>query len=269
MTLTISAGVATDVGRVRSVNEDASCLHPRLYAVADGMGGHAAGDRASQIAVEALADLATHPRFTLDDIHQALTSANLTMIEESRLIDAPRGMGTTVAGLAVVPVEGIDHWAVFNIGDSRVYQFDDGLLTQISIDHSEVQELIAAGRLDPMAAADYPRRNVVTRSLGVAGVESADSWLIPLEAGQLFLICSDGLTGELPDASIAAVLARDGQPTELAERLVAEAVVAGGRDNVTALVVRTAGDVGSDDTLSTAPMVDVIGRRHDLRKGQR
>lgn len=239
MPLTISVGVATDVGHVRSVNEDAYCVRPRLYAVADGMGGHAAGDRASQIAVQTLADLADASAFDVDDVHRCLAAANQAMVEESRSIESGRGMGTTVAGVAVVAVAGKDTWAVFNIGDSRVYQFVDGSLTQISVDHSEVQEMIAAGRLDPTMAAAYPRRNVVTRSLGVHGVESADTWLLPMAPGQLFLICSDGLTGEVSDAAIASYLSRAAPPAELAGQLVNAALAAGGRDNVTALVLRT------------------------------
>lgn len=266
MSLTISAGVATDVGRVRAVNEDSFCSLPRMYAVADGMGGHAAGDRASRIAVDALTELAGHPAFDLADIHRSLAEANQTMVVESESIDAPRGMGTTVAGLAVVAVAGTDHWAVFNIGDSRVYQWETGVLTQISVDHSEVQELIAAGRLDPSAAATYPRRNVVTRSLGVAGVESADTWLLPMGPGQLFLICSDGLTGELTDAEIAGLLTGAGTPTELAERLVAGALEAGGHDNVTVLVVRT--EAAAEVVEDTNPQLNVSELRDARREGQ-
>lgn len=239
MPLTISAGVATDIGRVRAINEDAYCIRPRLYAVADGMGGHVAGDRASQIAVQALTELADGPAFDVHDVHRSLAIANQAMIEESRSLNARRGMGTTVAGIAVIAVEGSDHWVVFNIGDSRVYQFANGSLTQISVDHSEVQELIEAGQLDPDAAAQYPRRNVVTRSLGVEGVESADTWLLPMAPGQLFLLCSDGLTGELTDDAIASHLSRSSPPSELAEQLVAEAVAAGGNDNVTVIILRT------------------------------
>lgn len=239
MSLTISAGFATDVGRVRAVNEDAYCVRPRLYAVADGMGGHVAGDRASQIAVQTLTELADAPSFDLADVHRSLAVASQTMIEESRSLGSRRGMGTTVAGIAVVTDGGTDQWGVFNIGDSRVYQFIDGSLTQISVDHSEVQEMIASGKLDPAAAALYPRRNVVTRSLGVQGVESADTWLLPMAPGQVFLICSDGLTGELTDAAIATHLASSASPTEVADRLVADAVAAGGNDNVTAVVLRT------------------------------
>lgn len=259
MTLAISAGAATDVGRVRKVNEDAYCLSPRLFAVADGMGGHAAGDRASQIAVQGLAELADDPPFDLGDVHRCLAEANHTMIEESRTIESDRGMGTTVAGVAVVTVSGVEQWGVFNIGDSRVYRYAEGVLQQISTDHSEVQELITAGRLDPAAAATYPRRHVVTRSLGVAGVESADTWLLPIQPREMFLICSDGLTGELDDAEITEMLARAGTPAEIAEGLVRAAVDAGGSDNVTAVVLRTP-DTDSDNLLGPP---DTDHRAHD------
>lgn len=264
MPLTISAGAATDVGLVRAVNEDSHCVRPRLYAVADGMGGHAAGDRASQIVVEALDRLADRGSFELADIHQALSEANSTMVEESRALDAPRGMGTTVAGLGIVTVAGTDHWAVFNIGDSRVYQLAGGTLSQISVDHSEVQEMIAAGRLSPSQAATYPRRNVVTRSLGVPDNESADTWLLPMAPGQVFLACSDGLTGELDDAEIAALLAGPGSPTDVAGTLVSAAIAAGGSDNVTVVVVRT--DDEDQDTEDTIPRLNVSELRDELRE---
>ena len=270
MPLTISAGAATDVGRVRTVNEDSFCVRPRLYAVADGMGGHAAGDRASQIAVAALTDLAGTGPFDVTDLHRVLAEANDAMIEESRTIDAPRGMGTTVAGVAVVTVSGADQWAVFNIGDSRVYRYEDAELRQVTVDHSEVQEMIASGRLDPAAARTYPRRNVVTRSLGVSGVESADTWLLPMQPDQLFLICSDGLTGEVDDAEIAACLDERAAPDETARRLVDLAVAAGGSDNVTVVVLRTQavpGADGAEDTEDTTPKLNVSQLRDALREG--
>lgn len=266
MTLTISAGVATDVGCVRTVNEDSFCFLPRMYAVADGMGGHAAGDRASQIAVETLAGLAEQASFEVADIHRCLADANQRMVEESRTISATRAMGTTVAGLAVVEVAGTDHWAVFNIGDSRVYQWDNQDLIQISVDHSEVQEMIASGRLDPAAAATYPRRNVVTRSLGGRDAGSADTWLLPMRPGQLFLICSDGLTGELDDGEIVELLTVPGTAPELARSLVAGAVAAGGNDNVTALVVRT--EASADDVEDTGPQLPLSALREEPREAQ-
>ncbi|MCX6398061.1 MAG: protein phosphatase 2C domain-containing protein [Propionibacteriales bacterium] len=235
----VSAGAASDVGRVRTANQDAWCITSQVFAVADGMGGHPAGDRASRIAVEALARI-DDGSVTVADVHRALATANRSMIDESRGLDSPRGMGTTVAGIAAVEVDGAEHWAVFNIGDSRVYQWQRGTLAQISVDHSEVQEMIDAGRWDASEAAVYPRRHVITRSLGSPRAGAADTWLLPRSADQLFLICSDGLTGELDDLTIAACLAGPGDPTELAQHLVDEAVAAGGRDNVTAVVVRTA-----------------------------
>lgn len=264
MPLSISAGVATDTGRVRTVNEDAWCLLPRMYAVADGMGGHAAGDRASQIAIEALSDLESRPGFTAEDVQAALAAANDTMVAESSTIVAGRAMGTTVAGIAVTGAGDGDQLLAFNIGDSRVYRVVDGSLEQVSVDHSEVQEMIDSGRLDPADAADYPRRNVVTRSLGSPHAEAADTWSFPLVAGQVFLICSDGLTGELSDEQIQAVLASTAVPSEASRQLVLEAVEAGGHDNVTVVVLRVLDDEDED----TVPRLDVGEIRSGTREAQ-
>jgi serine/threonine protein phosphatase PrpC len=210
--------------------------------------------------------LARSVDFDLSDIHASLAQANLKMLEESEHLEASRGMGTTVAGIAVVTVAGVEQWAVFNIGDSRIYQYRDGKLDQISTDHSEVQEMISAGRLDPADAATYPRRNVVTRSLGALNTETADTWLLPAEPGQLFLLCSDGLTGELPDSDIAVALANGEQPGLIAQQLVDDAVAAGGHDNVTVLVVRT--ERGEELVEDTIPRLDVAELRGENREGQ-
>lgn len=270
MPLSISAGVATDTGRVRTVNEDAWCLQPRLYAVADGMGGHAAGDRASRMAVDALAELGTLDDLDVSGVQQALEKANRAMLAEPAPPGTVRTMGTTVAGIAVIEVDDVPQWAVFNVGDSRVYAFERGRLTQITTDHSEVQELVDAGRLSPDDARDHPRRNVVTRSLGGPSPVAVDVWLLPVVPGQTFLICSDGLNGELTDHQIASVLARPGTTTELARQLVAEAVAAGGSDNVTALVLRLEDQRAEDqeDREDTIPRLDVTPVRDDFLKGR-
>ena len=249
MPLRITAGVASDTGRVRAVNEDAWCLMPRLYAVADGMGGHAAGDRASWLAVDALRRVGEAGSFDASDIQRSLQEANAEMVAEAGALRQDRTMGTTVVGVGIVRFAGTDHWLTFNVGDSRAYQFENGVLQQISVDHSEVQELIDAGRILPEEAASHPRRNVVTRSLGTPDVEAADTWLLPMAAGQTMLLCSDGLTLEVAEPEIAAVLARSASPGDLARTLVEAAVDAGGRDNVTVLVIRAdeADEASADD----------------------
>jgi PPM family protein phosphatase len=243
-----SHGVATSVGRVRRVNEDSYLAVPPIYAVADGMGGHGSGDVASRLAVEALARcVELRPLFTEAVLH-ALGEANQVIVSRA---EPPSRMGTTVAGLAGLEAAGGDQLMVFNVGDSRVYRLAADRIVQLTVDHSEVQELVAAGVLTRDQARIHPRRNIVTRALGSAPTVHSDHWLLPAGGGDRFLICSDGLSGELPDEVILPLLAV-GDPRQAAEALVAAANDAGGRDNVTALVVDIARDAGAAD--ETVPL---------------
>jgi serine/threonine protein phosphatase PrpC len=240
-----SHGVATSVGRVRRVNEDSYLAVPPIYAVADGMGGHGSGDVASRLAVEALARcVELRPLFTEAVLH-ALEEANQVIVSRA---EPPSRMGTTVAGLAGLETAGGDQLMVFNVGDSRVYRLAADRIVQLTVDHSEVQELVTAGVLTRDQARSHPRRNIVTRALGSAPTVRADHWLLPTTGGDRFLICSDGLSGELPDEVILPLLAV-GDPRQAAEALVAAANDAGGRDNVTALVVDIARDGSADETV--------------------
>jgi protein phosphatase len=158
-------------------------------------------------------------------------------------------MGTTVTGIALVDHFGSPHWLVFNVGDSRVYRLDDGGVRLLTHDHSEVQELVDAGRLTDAQARVHPLRNIVTRSLGTDPAPEMDVWLFPPNPGDSFLLCSDGLTNELDDAGILDLWRnrRSASAATAADSLVEAAVDAGGRDNVTVVVVRTAGDATDDD----------------------
>jgi PPM family protein phosphatase len=243
-----SHGVATSVGRVRRVNEDSYLAVPPIYAVADGMGGHGSGDVASRLAVEALARcVELRPLFTEAVLH-ALEEANQVIVSRT---EPPSRMGTTVAGLAGLETAGGDQLMVFNVGDSRVYRLAADRIVQLTVDHSEVQELVTAGVLTREQARIHPRRNIVTRALGTATTVHADHLLLPAGGGDRFLICSDGLSGELPDEVILPLLAV-GDPRQAAEALVAAANDAGGRDNVTAVVVDIARDAGPAD--ETVPL---------------
>jgi PPM family protein phosphatase len=233
-----SYGAATSVGRVRKVNEDSYLAVPPLFAVADGMGGHGAGNVASRIAIEEMAACAALRPLFVEAVLTALEHANRHIIER----DEANRMGTTATGLAALETAGSDHLMVFNIGDSRVYRLAGHRLEQLTVDHSEVQELVLAGVLTREQARTHPRRNVITRALGTDAGLNPDHWLLPAVAGDRYLICSDGLFGELPDEVIAALLPA-GDPQTVAEALVTAANDAGGRDNVTAVVV----DVDSDD----------------------
>jgi PPM family protein phosphatase len=246
-----SHGVDTSVGRVRRVNEDSYLAVPPIYAVADGMGGHGSGDVASRLAVEVLArSVMLRPLFTEAVLH-ALEEANQVIVEH----EGPNRMGTTVTGLAGLETMGGDRLMIFNVGDSRVYRLAGDRIEQLTVDHSEVQELVLAGVLTREQARTHPRRNVVTRALGSAPVVLADHWLLPAIGGDRFLICSDGLFGELPDEVIMPLLAI-AHPQQAAEALVAAANDAGGHDNITALVV----DIESSATPQYHPVQETEPR---------
>jgi protein phosphatase len=251
--MTVRAGAATDVGRVRDHNEDSILAERTIFVVADGMGGHAAGEVASRIATETLAELAGLERRRSEDIVAALSLANRRILESAAQHPEQTGMGTTATGLTVVSAGGSDHWAVFNIGDSRVYRAIGGRLNLVTVDHSEVRELIDAGLISEEEAAYHPLRNVVTRSLGTEAAPTPDIWVFPPHPGERFVICSDGLTNELSADAINRVVSQIDDPQSAAEALVRAAVEAGGRDNVSVIVVALdAGDDG-DFAVDTAP----------------
>ena len=146
-------------------------------------------------------------------------------------------MGTTATGLTLLEGEGRADWLVFNVGDSRVYRLAERRLTLVTRDHSEVRELVDAGLLDPSEVAHHPLRNVITRSLGSDPAPEADVWVLPPTAGERFVVCSDGLSGELDDAEIERLVIEHDDPRAAAEQLAAAAVEAGGHDNVSVVVV--------------------------------
>ncbi|MGI8664944.1 MAG: Stp1/IreP family PP2C-type Ser/Thr phosphatase [Jatrophihabitans sp.] len=235
--LSVRWAQASDVGRVRQVNEDACFGSERLFAVADGMGGHAAGDVASQLAIAAIEQLAGQPEIEVADLLATVQLANAQILRAAAEQPAYGGMGTTLTGLAVVQVSGREHWAVFNVGDSRVYRYAEATLRQLTVDHSAVQELVDAGQLTDSQARHHPRRNVVTRSLGSDPAPLADVELYEPVLGDRLLLCSDGLTNELLDAEIAQVLQVLTDPAEVVAELVRRANQSGGRDNTTVVVV--------------------------------
>jgi PPM family protein phosphatase len=235
--VTFSASVRTDRGRVRDHNEDSVLQTDRLVAVADGLGGHAAGELASRLAVENLAGFAARSAATPDDLLAAIRAANQAIFAAGESDPDRAGLGTTLCGVALVTLDGVEQCAAFNVGDSRVYGFGESQLTQISVDHSEVQELQDAGLLDPDEASRYPRRNIVTRWLGSDVDPVPDVWVFAPVVGARFLVCTDGLTNELDDRTIATLLAEHQSPTAAVDDLVARALEAGGRDNVSVAVV--------------------------------
>jgi PPM family protein phosphatase len=233
-------GAATDTG-MRSENQDSFLVLPPVFAVADGMGGHAAGRQASVVAVERLsrtgAAVADGPALTVERLRAAVQEADDDIRRAATTLGDARGMGTTVAGVALVEADGQPCWAVFHVGDSRVYRMTANGLEQLSTDHSVVQELVDMGMITAEAAVVHPQRHLVTRALGVGPAAEADVALLPVEPGQRFLVCSDGLTGELRDEEIADLLARTPGAEAAAEELVRTAAARGASDNVTAVVV--------------------------------
>jgi serine/threonine protein phosphatase PrpC len=236
-------GTATDRGLIRTVNEDSLLASPPVFLVADGMGGYRAGDTASAIVVEEFAIAPGIERVTPEWVLHSFDRA------DSR-IRSGAGGGTTVAGVAVVQQDSTPYWLVFNIGDSRVYRCITGRLTQVSVDHSVVQELVDEGKIAAESARFHPERHIITRAVGSPEPPHPDFWLLPAEVGERLLLCSDGLTSEVDADDIAKILMGSGTPQEVADALVAQAISAGGRDNVTTIVV---------DVLAVGQ--DVLGER--------
>jgi PPM family protein phosphatase len=229
-------GAATATGRVRLANEDSYLAQPPLYAVADGMGGHGAGELASALAIDALTACTQSLALSADAVLATLDDANQAIVAATVARGETDGMGTTVTGLASIETGGGSHMVVFNVGDSRVYRLASGRLDQITVDHTEVEELVLAGSLTRDQARTHPRRNIVTRALGSEPAPTPDHWLLPAMAGDRYLLCSDGLFTELTDDRILQLLT-DQDPQGAATALVAAAEDAGGHDNITVIVV--------------------------------
>ena len=234
--VSLAWGAATDIGR-RAENQDSSLAQPPVFAVADGMGGHAEGAQASAALVEWLGRVAGEGPLTAEGVREAVRSADAHIREVARAAGNRQGMGTTVAGLTAIDAEGEAAWAVFHMGDSRAYRLGEGRLERISVDHSVVQELVDSGMISEADALAHPQRHLITRALGVGPPSDPDVTLLPVRAGDRFLLCSDGLTGELPDEEIARFLGDGDDAQAVAADLVAAAVAHGASDNVTAVVV--------------------------------
>ena len=239
-------GAASDVGLVRTVNEDSFLVAPPVFVVADGMGGHSGGDVASQIVVEEFARLAAHydPGRGAEHVADAFARAQARIVEYSevhRKLEPGWHAGTTAVVAVLVYDEGVTKWLLANVGDSRIYRLTEGRLTQISVDHSVVQELIDAGQITHDQAAVHPERHVITRALGSPEGIAPDFFLLPLGSVERLLLCSDGVTGMIEDTEIEDILGTVPDPRDAADRLVRAAVAAGGRDNATAIVVDVVG----------------------------
>ena len=229
---------ATDVGRMRKNNEDSYLSSQPVAAVADGMGGHSAGEVASAIAIEELAALRDRGPWdsetaATDDLKQAILRANRRIREMAASDRKLNGMGTTLVAL----LEDGDMVHVANVGDSRGYLLRQGELSQVTVDHSLVQELVDDGRLSPEDAERHPQRSVITRALGIDPEVEFDLFTYKLQVGDRLLLCSDGLSDVVEPAQIRKVLLRVGNAHRAARELVTVANEQGGPDNITVIVV--------------------------------
>lgn len=242
----------TDVGRRRETNQDSYVVSPPIFAVADGMGGHSAGEIASAAVVRRLAELGGRESVSQDDIDAVLGDA----VEDIELDagETELGAGTTVTGVSIDSCADAPTWRVFNIGDSRVYQYFKGALSQITVDHSVVQHLIDTGAITEEEAEVHPHANVITRAVGFNEAPIPDYTSLALIPGQRLLICSDGLTKELTDIGIQHFLATQPTAEAAARTLVHEALENMGRDNVTVIVidVHAVGDVIDTGSIEAA-----------------
>jgi len=290
----LRVGAATDTGRLRPENEDNLLVADGIFVVADGMGGHEAGEVASQIAVDRISELLGGldlPK--AEDVVNAISAANSDIFRAAIANPEQRGMGTTATAIAVIadslagrgapnidtrdpvdadppgetesdlpgdvtpirPSEPSEALVLANVGDSRTYLFRHDRLRRVTVDHSYVQELVATGHITEEEARTHPRRNIVTRALGIEPDVRIDWWTLPLIRGDRFVLCSDGLVDEVADLDITSTLILESDPQAAADRLVEKANEAGGRDNITVIVVDV---LEGDDPPDPTREIDVI-----------
>lgn len=235
-------GSRTDVGYVREHNEDSLLVQPPLYVVCDGMGGHEAGEVASEIAVQTIArrmdaDIAiakSKKRKGLDVnmLGHAVEEANIAIIDAARCGRGKEGMGTTCTAAMLAD----DKLVIAQVGDSRAYLLHDGMLQQLTRDHSVVADLVEAGEISPAEARTHQWRSYITRALGLDAYVQADLYELNVAVGDRLMLCSDGLYSMVPDEDICAIMREHHDPQEAANELVDAALAAGGSDNVTVIV---------------------------------
>lgn len=247
---------ATHVGMVRAVNEDSYLTGPPVFVVADGMGGYARGDVASALVVGAFEPLVGSAVVVPSDLDAAIDRSRQ---EIRRLGERDSIPGSTVIVAAYVVQDSHGYWLIAHEGDSRAYVWRGGELTQITRDHSVVQELLDAGEINVEQARVHRERHVITRAVGALEDSRPEFSLVPVEPGARLLLCSDGLTGELSETSISQILGEVTGAGAAAETLVGAAVDAGGHDNVTAVVVDVV-------TIGESLVVDTLGSAHEATR---
>lgn len=258
----VISGAASDTGKVREVNEDVFVTMPGMYVVADGMGGHQAGDVASAITAEVVREAASSVPLTLDEVAELVNLSN-SRVRAHALEAGPEGMGTTLVGVALIDSGGDDGLVVFNVGDSRCYQMtQNGELTQLTTDHSLVQDLVDSGEISTDEARLHRDRNVVTRAIGIEESVAADFVVLPRSGDTRLLLCSDGVSGEVAHDELAKMLGSEPDPAVAAAALIAAVVSGPARDNATAVVIDIAwseasAEGGADDEDVTGPRPSV------------
>jgi PPM family protein phosphatase len=224
----------TDVGRQRSANEDSLVVNPPLFAVADGMGGAKAGEVASAVAVEAVEGAPESSEPAEAQLASIVREANRRIYDLAVADESRRGMGTT---LTLAKLHG-DEVSLAHVGDSRAYRLRGGELEQLTHDHSLVAELERSGQITPEAAEHHPQRSIITRALGPEPDVEVDTYTLAGRDGDLFMICSDGLTSMISDDEVASILRSAGSLDEAADELVRAANQSGGKDNITVILFR-------------------------------
>ena len=257
-----TCGAATHVGQVRDGNEDNFVTIEGLYFVADGMGGHSAGEVASEIAVRILQEVYTDPKVRVSSpglLADAISTANTAIFMEAMHDSSKTGMGTTLTGLAVTNASD-NQIVVANVGDSRTYLWRHGELRQVTKDHSHVQTLVDRGAITRAEARVHFQRNIVLRAMGIESWVDIDTFPMTVEDGDCFIMCSDGLVDEADDDEIETEIRLSTSVQDLADRLVDLANRNGGRDNITVVVVDFAvSDEGVEvvsEIVATPPVVE-------------
>jgi serine/threonine protein phosphatase PrpC len=234
----------TDTGRQRRGNEDSSYAHAPLFVIADGMGGAQAGEVASHLAVQQFEQGLPGDGPSEQRLSEAVQRANQEIYELSQTDASRAGMGTTLTAAYLDS----DHVAIAHVGDSRAYLLRDGELTRLTEDHSLVEELLKKGKLTEEEALEHPQRSVITRALGIEPVVEVDTWSYLVRPGDVLLLCSDGLTSMIAEGAVQRVLVESQTLRAAADRLIAEANEAGGRDNITVILFRVE-EIGDGDSL--------------------
>jgi serine/threonine protein phosphatase PrpC len=241
----------TDTGRQRRDNEDNAFVRAPLFVVADGMGGAQAGEVASKLAVDEFHEALPDEGSAEERLTNRIRAANRRIYDLSQTEHEHAGMGTTLTAAYVED----DHLAVAHVGDSRAYIFREGELVRLTQDHSLVEELVRQGKLTEEQAAEHPQRSIITRALGIEGDVEVDTWSYPVRAGDVVLLCSDGLTSMIGEEQIVRVLDGETSLDRAADGLIAAANDAGGRDNITVVLFRLEETGGVDRDAVDEPTV--------------